>query len=233
MTYLPDQQVIAWHHHDTDGLFESVACVTEGSEDILYCVVKRTVNGRTVRYVERMATTQFNTLTNAFFVDSGVTYSGSPITTVTGLTWLEGKTVSILADGAVMPQAVVTGGSITIQHASSVITIGLPIIADLETLPISMQLPDGSQGSGHTKNVSMVYLRVNNSSGIMVGPRTDALTEFKQRTTENYGVAPALFSGEIPIVISPSWGRDGTVCVRQSNPLPLTVVSISEEIAVG
>src|SRR4051812_6123604 len=54
LTYIPEQQLGAWHRHDTDGLFESCAVVAEGSEDVLYVVVQRTVGGVSVRYVERL-----------------------------------------------------------------------------------------------------------------------------------------------------------------------------------
>ena len=39
-TYVPEQQVGAWHQHDTDGTFESVATVSEGNDDVVYCVIK-------------------------------------------------------------------------------------------------------------------------------------------------------------------------------------------------
>ena len=91
LTYVPDQQVFGWHAHDTDGAIESVCVVAEGSEDVLYVVARRTVNGRTVRYVERLRTRVFTKLADAFFVDSGLTYSGAPVTTLTGLWHLEGK----------------------------------------------------------------------------------------------------------------------------------------------
>jgi hypothetical protein len=108
LTYSPANKVSAWHHHDTDGAFESVCVVTEGSESVLYAIVNRTINGRQVRYVERMHSRKVQTLTDSFFVDAGVLYSGAPTQSITGLNHLEGKTVSILADGAVQPQQVVT-----------------------------------------------------------------------------------------------------------------------------
>lgn len=43
LTYLREQQVVAWHHHDTLGSYESVCCVSEGDEDAVYVVVKRDV----------------------------------------------------------------------------------------------------------------------------------------------------------------------------------------------
>ena len=232
LTYVPDQQVGAWHQHDTDGVFESCAVVAEGQEDVLYCVIRRTVNGSSVRYIERMASRQFATQADAFFVDCGMTYSGAPATTISGLSFLEGKTVNILADGAVHPQRVVTGGAITLDNPASKVQIGLPITADLETLPVAAQIDNGF-GQGRYKNVNKVWLRVYRSSGIFTGPNENKLTEAKQRTTENYGLPPALKSDEIQIVMSPSWGDSGQVFVRQSDPLPLTIVSMTAEISIG
>ena len=68
LTYVPEQQIGAWHQHDTDGTFESVACVSEGNDDVTYCVVKRTINGASKRYVERMGTRLFATQRDNFFV---------------------------------------------------------------------------------------------------------------------------------------------------------------------
>lgn len=232
LTYVPEQQIGAWHWHDTDGVFESCAVVAEGNEDRLYVVTKRHINGADVRYVERLASRQFVGQEDAFFVDCGMSYDGAPADEISGLNHLEGKTVSILADGAVHPQRVVTGGAITLDQNASVVHIGLPITADLQTLPVAMQI-DAAFGQGRAKNVNKAWLRVYRSSGIFVGPTTDKLTEAKQRTTEAYGSAPALKSEEIPILITPSWADSGQVVVRQSDPLPLTVASLTLEVALG
>ena len=233
LTYVPEQQIGAWHQHDTDGVFESCAVVAEGSEDILYCVIKRNVNGVDVRYVERMASRQFVDPADAFFVDAGVTYSGAPITTISsGLAHLEGKTVNILADGAVHPQLVVTGGAITLEQSASKIQVGLPITADLKTLPVAAGIDNGF-AQGRYKNVNKAWLRVFRSSGIFIGPDENNLVEAKQRTTESYGSAPALKSEEIPILLNPAWADSGQVFVRQSDPLPLTVASLTLEVSFG
>jgi hypothetical protein len=56
LTYIRNQKIVGWHRHDTNGSFESVCVVPEGTEDALYVSVKRTIDGRTVRYIERMQT---------------------------------------------------------------------------------------------------------------------------------------------------------------------------------
>ena len=231
MTYLPGQQVVGWHQHTTDGAFESVCAITENGESALYAIVNRTIGGATKRYVERLKTRYFATLADAFHVDCGLTYSGAPAITINGLGHLEGKSVAILADGAVHPRRTVTGGAVTLEAAASKVHVGLPITADLETLPLTLQME--ALGQGRYKNINQVWLRVYRSSGIFVGPAFDKLTEAKQRHNEPYGTPPALKTDELQVTTLPKWTSDGTVCIRQSDPLPLTVVSMSLETAVG
>lgn len=232
MTYVAEQQVMAWHQHTTDGTFESVAVVGEGNEEALYAVVNRTIGGATVRYVERLHTRIYSALADAFFVDCGLTYSGAPTKTISGLGHLEGKKVSVLGDGAVMPQQTVTSGAITLPVAVGKAQIGLPITADLLTLPMAVGI-DGGAGQGRPKNVNKVWLRVNRSSSVFIGPGFDNLTEAKQRTTEPYGSPPREISDEIEVVLDPRWGSSGQVAVRQANPLPLTITSLTAEVAIG
>tara|TARA_R100000231_G_scaffold81971_1_gene62746 strand:- start:227 stop:2695 length:2469 start_codon:yes stop_codon:yes gene_type:complete len=318
-TYVPEQTIGAWHQHDTDGTFESVATVSEGNDDVLYCVVKRTINGATKKYVERLGTRLFDNARDCFFVDCGATYNGTNtdtnrtvtisggtnytrgesvtitanynlfnappslddvgdaivllsgsnyyrcnitatssatvatvkldvdlpaslrntgITTyevarnvISGLNHLEGKTVSILADAAVHPQRVVSSGSITLDRASSVVHVGLEYKSDLQTLPLALQVE--AFGQGRVKNLNHVWLRVLESSGIFAGPSADKLIEAKQRTTEPYGAPPRLKTEDIKIMLTPTWQDTGQLFVRQTDPLPLTVVGLTLEVAIG
>lgn len=233
LTYVPDQQVYGWHAHDTEGTFESVCVVPENNEDVLYAVVRRTIGASQLRYIERLRSRVFVDQEDAFFVDSGLTYSGAPATTISGLTHLEGKTVDILADGAVEARQVVTGGQVVLGTAASLVHIGLPITADLRTLPLAME---GAQaaGQGTVKNVNKVHLRVSQSSVIKAGPTFDRLREYPARAiTDPYGSPPALRDGELTLSIDPSWNQDAAICVRQDLPLPLTVLSMTLEIQSG
>jgi len=69
LTYLREHQIWGWHRHDTDGIVENVCVVPENSEDKVYLVVRRTINGATKRYIERLATRQFTDIKKAIFVD--------------------------------------------------------------------------------------------------------------------------------------------------------------------
>jgi len=231
MTYMPEQQVIAWHEHETDGLFESVCSIPEGTEDAVYMIVQREVEGRDVRYIERLHTRQVPSIEDAFFVDSGLTYSGSPTSAVGGLWHLEGREVAILGDGAVRPRSTVTGGQVSLDFPASTVHVGLPITADAQTLPATLEIEAGGQGI--QRNVNNARLRVNESSAIFLGPTFERLVEFKQRTVEPYGSPPDLISDFIEVTVEPEWNGGGQICIRQPEPLPVTISSLVLDVAPG
>ena len=118
MTYRREENVIAWHEHliggsfgsDSFGHVESVATIPGAlDEDQTYLIVKRTIGGATKRYIEYFNFFDFgDNILDAYFVDSGLTYSGSAATTISGLDHLEGQTVRIVANGATHPDKVVS-----------------------------------------------------------------------------------------------------------------------------
>lgn len=235
MTYVPDQQVFGWHEHTTDGLFESVAAIPENGEDALYVCVKRTVNGVSKRYIERLASRLFGTPADAWFVDCGLKYTGDPQVHFSGMAHLEGKAVQVLADGAVVSGRTVVAGVLTpdLDVAASTVTVGLAYNSDLQTLPAALDQAQAS-GQGTMKNASKVFLRVTQSSNVKAGPSFTKLTEYPARAVSDpYGSPPALRTGELSLAIGPSWSTDGSVCIRQDQPLPLTVLSLTVDEAVG
>lgn len=227
MAYVPEQQVGGFSTIETKGSIESACVVAEGDEDIVYVEVMRTVNGQAVRFVERMNERQYTDLKECVYVDCAGTYRGEAKKEITGLTWLEGETVSILADGAVEPQQVVKDGKITLTYPAEIVHVGLPFTADMKTLPVAMALQDGSYGSGHKKNVREVFFRVVNSSGTQAGPSFDKLSEYPSRSTEFAGNVLEPITDEIGFQIQPQWSQSGQVCVRQKYPLPLRIVSMT------
>jgi len=74
---------------------------------------------------------------------------------------------------------------------------------------------------------------VKDSGGLKAGPSTDKLTPFKARTFETYGNPPALQSREIDLVVSADWNSTGQVVIRQDDPLPLNIIYIAAEVAIG
>ena len=235
-TFMREHEVYAWHRHITDGTVESVCSITEsdgsgGYFDAVYLIVARTIGGVTKRYVERMAPRIFSTIADAWFLDCALQYSGAPVTTVTGLSHLEGKTVAILGDGSVVPSQVVSGGSVTLDGSYSKVTVGLPYSAQLETL--NLELPAGGTMQGQMKKIAQVTVRVKESRGVQIGLNQGALQEVKQRASETLGTAMQAYSGDWALQIPSEWNRDGRIFVQQMYPLPATVLDLIPEVNPG
>jgi len=236
LTYVPEQQVAAWHQHDTGNgdAFESCCAITEGGEDMLYVVVNRTIMGATKRYVERLRSRNFANQSQAFFVDCGVIQTfGSPVTNLSGLTWLAGRTVNVLADGAAVNGLTVSNtGTLTLPNAASTVVVGLPIVAQIQTPPLATQL-DPALSQGRAKNVNRIWLRVFNSAPFAAGPNFSSLVNYPGLPPAQVGVAPALITAELELALMPSWNQDGSVCIQQTDPLPLDIVDMTVEVSVG
>lgn len=236
MTYVPEQQVYGWHQHTSpDTLFESCASIPESGGDTLYVVAQRTLGGNSYRFIERLKPRLFSDQADAFYVDAGLTYDGAPTVTITGAWHLEGQDVQVLADGAVVSGRTVVGGTITpaLDQAASVVHVGLGYSSDLVTLPLAYEGAPAS-GQGTMKNVSTVYMRVTQSSVVKAGPTFDKLREFPARAVSDpYGSPPSLQTAELRLPVDPSWNTDGSVCVRQDLPLPLTLVALALDTQTG
>jgi len=230
LSYLKEHQVFAWSRHETDGLVESVTSISENNEDIVYAIIKRTINGADVRYVERMHERNFEVIDDAFCVDSGLTYDGTPTSTLTNLHHLEGENVVGLADGNVVDDLTVVNGSITLPHEASKIHIGLPYECDIKSLEISFQ---DQVVQSRKKQVANITIRVLESRGLKFGKNSENLYETKERTSSmGYGSVDAI-TGQIQSVLSPGWTDQGQVFIRQSYPLPATVLAIIPEIVIN
>lgn len=156
-----------------------------------------------------------------------------------GLHHLEGKTVSILADGNVEPQQVVTNGGITLQRPASVVHVGLPYTSEVQTLDIETM--DGGTIRDRRKLINEVSLLVDKSRGIFIGEGEQdegyvpmsSLTEYKQRTDEDMGEPTRLYSGVLRMNIQAGWNRGGRVRVVQRDPLPVSILSILPVVTAG
>ena len=231
LTFFPEQEVIGWARHDTQGKYESVVCITEDNQDVVYFIVNRPGIGRCI---ERMAPRQFQDQIDAYFVDCGLTYDGRATNTLaatfTGLDHLEGQTVSILADGMVYPQQVVLNGSVTIPNESLVAHMGLPYTSDFETLEISSAKADLRDKK---KAINSVSLIVDKSGTFQAGPDVDHLERPKIRSTEDYNAPDNLLSEIVDVSIPSMWNKAGRIFVRQSDPLPLTILTCIPQVSVG
>ena len=239
MTYLRNQQVVAWHRHKIGGSFgstahavvESLSVIPGTGEDELWMICKRTINGATRRYVEFMEsnfdTNEGSTKTAAFFVDSGLTYSGSATATLSGLDHLEGETVQILGNGDVYPdQAVSSGGLSGLSPTVTDAHVGLAFDSILKTLRPEAGSDDGV-AQGKTKRPYNVTLRMKETLGGKVGPNTTDMDLIQFRGgSDPMDSSPPLFTGDKEMSFRAGWETEGQVVYKQDQPLPAYITAI-------
>jgi len=175
-------------------------------------------------------------------MDDGVTGSrGQPInvkqwtldlprTRMTGLWHLEGETVSILGDGNVFPPQVVVNGTVTLPQAVTKCHIGLAFTARAKTLPITTQK---AVVEGRRKIVNALALRLARTRGLKKGRSLDELYEMRERTDENPGLPTRMINGIKHEIISTNWDENGQTYFVQTEPLPVTLLSVVAEVEVG
>lgn len=232
LTYKREHQVWAWTEMEIDGAVESVACVAEGNADATYLIVRRTVNGSQRRYVERFDDRTFSTAAQAYFVDCGITYQGTATATISGLDHLEGREVVALADGDVVAGLTVTGGAVTLPFPASLVHVGLPYTAEIESLPPAIQFDDVGASRGRPHSVSKIRVQMEKTRGIKVvvdGTRENELVQ----TGGVLSKAIPLWTGMHDLTSPPHWNKDGTVTIRQDYPLPMTILGLSPELSIG
>lgn len=328
MTFQPEQEVNGWTRWNTKGKFETVGVLPANPnendrEDRVYFVVKRRVNGKTVRYIERLHRRRFDDVRDAYFVDCGLSldspiaitgitsanpvvvtapshgllngdyvdlsdivweptydefdteqqpdqlnlkryvvrnkttntfeledlegaavngtafeayveggYARKAVLTLSGLHHLEGWAVSVLADGSVVEGLTVSGGMITLPHRASRVHVGIKYTSDVETLNIESP-GQGSTLQGKLKRVVGVTVRLLKSRGLWHGPKFSNLTEAKQRSSEDYDEPTQLLTGDLELTTPAEWNKNGRICFRQRDPLPMTILAVIPEVHLG
>jgi hypothetical protein len=227
MTYERPEDVVAWAEHElggTDVEVESVAVITNATQDQLWVAVKRTINGSVVRHVEY--------LDPDLNVDSGITGTVSTATTsVSGLSHLEGETVKLVINDAVFPDTTVSSSSISISvpvgWTNVAIQVGLGYTSTLKT----MRVEAGSQAGkaqGLKKRWNEVKVRLLDTTGVKING--DQLPFRTSSTPMSSGIG--LFTGD-KRVTNLGWDRDGIIEIKQEQPLPLTVLGIHGTLTVS
>ena len=169
--------------------------------------------------------TRGQNLTTAAAHTSGDTVD-QVVETLSGLTHLEGQTVSILADGATHPTKTVSSGAISLDRAAKKVKVGLSYTSLLQTMRIDAGSQNGTS-QGKTKRIYEITIRLFETVGVEVGPDLDNMERIPFRSSANpmnEGIAP--FTGDKEVEFRGNYDTDGFIVVRQTQPLPLTVLSV-------
>ena len=218
----------ATHKWLTHAKVESVAVIpTDADEDQLYLIVNRFINGATRRYIEYLTPFDYgNSQMDAFYVDSGLTYSGGKTTSVSGLNHLEGEPLDVLVNGAAHVEKTVSSGAVTLSYAAEKATIGLNYESVLQTMRLEAGAEDGT-AQGKIKRVHGVTIRLHKTLGCEVGSSLDDMEIIPFRDSSMLmSSAVELFTGDKDAEFRSDYEKSGHIFVRQASPLPLNIIAI-------
>ncbi len=240
LTFIKEQEFIAWTHSDTDGLFKSVCTIVEtattGFQNYVYTCVERTIGVTTVKYIEMFPERIFTDgVADAWTVDSGLRYSGAPATHFSGAEHLAGKTVTGLADGVPITPFVMSASGTFVLPAASKVTVGLAFTCDLQTLYLDTGEPTIQS---KMKRIGPETLRVTDTLGLKIGTDFDNLVKMKDLVVGNVGSmtnerVTDLVTGDVRTYLDPKWQEEGTICIRQDLPYPASILAVIPQLSVG
>ena len=220
--------------------------VPENNEDVLYIMVRRTIGGAYHRFIERLEQRDiFNFATDSFFVDCGLSYSGAPVFTFSGLDHLEGQQVACLADGVVIANGhrgrrrdpnylVVSGGSVTLPGGTarratrwSTSACRSPTRRSRRSSSTSRARPYATRRRrSRAWRCCSTRARATSRSG----PTSDNLVPYKLTPYEG---TSSPWTGRAEQSIITTYNESGRILVRQVDPVPLTILSMMPHVEVG
>lgn len=248
LLYNRAEEVVGWSSFITDGEVESICCIPsslsgEPGADDLYMSIVRTVNGEVKRYIgvlenlDALRCSKTQTSPADFFcLDAGLTYDGGDDTSsiITGLEHLEGETVSALADGIVVEDMIVSGGSVTLPFEASLVHVGVPYTCTLTPTVFEIASDSGSS-VGATKSLGKISIYYHKTLGGEIGAsvdRTKPVPEWRP-TAQVLGQAAALKRGVYSWLPTGSSSDTVSVSIVQRQPLPMSILLLNAEVAVG
>lgn len=240
LVYDPSEDVLAWCRFTTDGDVEDIAVLPNEQADDVYMVVKRFINGQTVRFRERLAYDhQALGGVDNFISDSYVTVNIVGTTTITGLSHLEGESVVAWVEGAAILDAdgepeefTVTGGQINIggSNRTGQAVVGLPYEGFWKSTKLAYGAQMGTAVS-QTKIIKDLAPILYNTHlrGFRYGRDFDNLadlplviggeTQAFDTILTSYDASTLTFEG--------TWDTDSRICIAMRSPLPCTVLGIA------
>jgi len=228
LSYEREQNVVAWALHPMDGLVQSVAVIPAAKEDEVWISIVRSVDGDTKVYIEQFESRFLDIRKeNSYFVDSGIIYNSILTSTVSELGHLEGRTVSILADGEVIDNQRVSGGQITLSTPARNVRVGLPYTSKAIPMRLDMNLPGGTT-MGSIKKIAEVVFSVHDTLNMKYGASDTTLfpINWEDARWKNTSETEGLFTGIVVVATDGGFDVEDDLVLSQSDPLPCTVRAI-------
>lgn len=253
LTFDATANVTGWAWHDTTaGWFMDVCCIPEGSEDAIYVMMIRPILGSSgVTTIERFTSrVQLRRNTDDCCVDCSSNYQGTPVLVLPAVApQLANRTdayVIGVGNDPVGPLKVAADGSVTLPELPTpndkLLADGTPdptavnvlLYVGLKYTP-ELELLDVAPGAARLqqKTVQEVALEVQGSRGLYAGQDFNHLKEWRQRkVSTSYGV-PSDATDLITITTQGTHDQHGRAAIRQTEPLPVTVLGVTRRLDGG
>lgn len=223
LTYSGEQNTVALCSGNASGFVEWLATVPEGAVDATYALVRRVINGATVRYLERL-----NWSANPG-QDSRLERTGAASATWAGFDHLEGQTVPVLADGVFVGTATVQGGEIRLPRTATKVSAGISYVSRLR-----LQAPEVGTGTGtaqaQAQSTNKVWVRLLDTVGLRINGEQIAFRQFGPNVLDR-PVPP--FTG-IKEAATIGWADgEAPLEIVQDQPYPWTVLSVVRSFTVN
>lgn len=159
------------------------------------------------------------------------------ISTVTGLSYLNGYQVFALVDGAKQGPFTVVAGSITLTTPGSQVVVGLSYQAQLQ--PLYIDVPGEATVQGKLKKIAAASIRTRNAKGLKYGSSFNDLKEWVEGVSSTDSPPPlpykavGLYTGDQRLWLDQIFNVGGWVCIQQDDPYPATVLMVVPEMAQG
>lgn len=233
-----DQQpsVIAWALHETQGAVECVASIPVGDREDVWAIVRRTINGATVRMIERFngdfeplhPSTTTDGPVYGCTVDCGAIVDNAAGQSTFTVAHLPNTVVTVVADGSPMGEFTTNGsGQLTLPRTSKRTLIGLAYQCEAALLTPELGTGEGS-AQGNAARTGELTMRFLDTIGAKVidaegSEQTIPFRRFGEGVLDN---APEPFTGLIR-VSKLGWQRGvAELSVVQQQPLPFHLLGV-------
>lgn len=223
------EKVTCWVLYETDGEVEDVVVLPGTVEDSVYYCVKRTIDGSTVRYLEKWALeSEARGAATTVLTDATIAWAGASSTTLTGLDELEGATVAVWGNSKDMGEYTVASGSITVSEAVTQAYIGLPYTATFKSAKFALWSQTGNPLTQRQRldHVGLV-LADTHAQGLRYGQDASYLDELplREQGTDVDGDAVWATYSEDSVELNGSWSTDARLILEAASPRPCTVLA--------
>ena len=217
------EDVLCWWDIETDGAVEDVCVLPGDIEDAVFFLVRRSAGGVSVRYLERMARMdearggKLTKLADSFLTGTGM---------VTGLVHLEGRAVSVWADGHDAGNFTVVAGEVPVTAVAW--CAGLPYEARYRSAKLAGQTALGLSLTQRSRIDAIgLILADTHAQGIRFGPDFDTLDDLpaiEDGALVDGRMIWAAYDKDM-VEFPGDWDTDNRLCLVASSPRPCTVLA--------